>query len=68
MGRSHPVELRSRVIAFVEQGHGHDLAARHFRVLPRFVKDTEIVKRETGGPAPMKAHRRNSGEVDYTHA
>lgn len=49
MGRSHPMELRTRVIAFVEEGHGHREAARHFRVSPRFVNDMVILKRETGG-------------------
>ncbi|MES2665767.1 MAG: IS630 transposase-related protein [Pseudomonadota bacterium] len=32
MGKPHPMELRTRVIAFVEEGHGHREAARHFRV------------------------------------
>ena len=31
MGKPHPVELRSRVVAFVEEGNGHREAARHFR-------------------------------------
>ena len=30
MGKPHPVELRSRVIAFVDEEHGHREAARHF--------------------------------------
>lgn len=49
MGKPHPMELRSRVIAFVEEGNGHREAARHFRVSPRFVNDMVILKRETGG-------------------
>ena len=49
MGKSHPMELRSRVVAFVEEGHGHREAARHFRVSPRFVNDMVILKRESGG-------------------
>ena len=55
MGKPHPVELRSWVIAFVEEGHGHREAARHFRVSPRFGNDRVILKRESGGLAP-KAH------------
>jgi len=43
------MELRSRVVAFVEEGHGHREAARHFRVSPRFVNDMVILKRESGG-------------------
>ena len=60
MGRSHPVELRSGVIAFVEEGHGHREAARHFRVSPRFVNDMVILKHESGGLLPKRqgGHRR----------
>jgi len=43
------MELRSRVIAFVEQGHGHREAARHCRVSPRFVNVVVIPKRDSGG-------------------
>lgn len=49
MGKAHPMELRSRVVAFVEEGHGHREAARHFRVSPRFVNDMVILKRASGG-------------------
>ena len=48
MGKSHPMELRRRVVAFVEEGHGHREAARHFRVSPKFVNDMVLVKRATG--------------------
>jgi transposase len=48
MGKPHLIELRSRVIAFVEEGNGHREAARHFRVSPRFVNDMMILKRESG--------------------
>ena len=44
MGRSHPMELRSRVVAFVEEGHGHREAARHFQVSPKFVNDKVKLK------------------------
>jgi len=52
------MELRSRVIAFVEEGHGHREAARHFRVSPRFVNDMVILKRESGAllPKPQSNH------------
>jgi len=58
MGKAHPVELRSRVIAFVEEGHGHREAARHFRVSPRFVNDMVILKRSSGAllPKPQGNH------------
>ena len=51
MGKPHPMELRSRVIAFVEEGHGHREAARHFRVSPKFVNDMVILQRRTGSLA-----------------
>ncbi|WP_244426294.1 IS630 transposase-related protein [Rhizobium mesoamericanum] len=44
MGKSHPIELRSRVIAFVEEGNTHREASRHFRVSPRFVNNLVILK------------------------
>lgn len=52
MGKSHPIALRERVVAFVEEGHGHREAARHFRVSPRFVNNLVILKRETGSLLP----------------
>lgn len=48
MGKPHPVELRERVIAFVDEGHCHREAARHFRVSPRFVNELVRLRRETG--------------------
>ena len=54
MGKPHPIELRSRVIAFVEEGNGHREAARHFRVSPRFVNDMVILKRGSGGLLPKR--------------
>jgi transposase len=58
VGKSHPIELRSRVIAFVEARHGHREASRHFFVSPKFVNDLVILKRETGGllPRPQGNH------------
>jgi transposase len=63
MGKPHPVELRSRVIAFVEEGHGHREAARHFRVSPRFVNDMVILKRVTGGLAPKVQGNHAEGKL-----
>ena len=57
------MELRSRVIAFVEEGHGHREAARHFRVSPRFVNDMVILKRESGGLAPKVQGNHAVGKV-----
>lgn len=49
MGKPHPIELRERVVAFVEEGHSNREAARHFRVSPRFVNNMVILKRSSGG-------------------
>ena len=48
MGKPHPIELRERVVAFVEDGNTHHAAAAHFRVSVKFVNDMVILKRRTG--------------------
>jgi transposase len=63
MGKPHPIEIRSRVIAFVEEGHGHREAARHFRVSPRFVNDMVILKRESGSLSPKARGGRRSSKL-----
>ena len=57
------MELRSRVIAFVEEGHGHREAARHFRVSPRFVNDMVILKRDSGGLLPLAQGNHAEGKL-----
>lgn len=52
MGKPHPMALRERVVAFVEEGHSHRAAAARFRVSVKFVNDMVILKRETGGLEP----------------
>jgi transposase len=54
MGKPHPAELRSRVIGYVDEGHGHREAARHFRVSPKFVNDLVKLRRETGCLTPRR--------------
>lgn len=54
MGRPYPLELRSRVVAFVEEGHSNREASRHFRVSPRFVNLLMLRKAETGSLAPRR--------------
>ena len=54
MGKPHPVELRTRIVDFVEDGHSHRAAARHFRVSPRCVNDVMKLWRETGSVAPKR--------------
>ena len=54
MGKPHPIELRVRVVAFVDEGYGHREAARHFRVSPKFVNDMIKLRRETGSLEPKR--------------
>ena len=54
MGKPHPLEMRERVVAFVDDGHSHRAAARHFRVSPKFVNDMIKLRRDTGGLAPKR--------------
>ncbi len=54
MGKPHPMELRERVVAFVDGGYTHREAARHFRVSPKFVNDMIKLRRETGGLEPKR--------------
>ena len=57
------MELRSRVIAFVDEGHRHREAARHFRVSPRFVNDMVILRRESGGLLPKAQGNHAEGKL-----
>lgn len=52
MGRPHPIALRERVVAFVEEGNSHRAAAAHFRVSIKFVNDMVKLKRATGSLEP----------------
>jgi transposase len=54
MGKPHPMALRERVAAFVDEGHGHREAGRHFRVSPRFVNELIKLRRETGSLSPRR--------------
>lgn len=48
MGKPHPIELRERVVAHVEDGHSHRATAAHFRTSISFVNNMVKLKRETG--------------------
>ncbi|MEI6800811.1 MAG: transposase [Pseudomonadota bacterium] len=48
MGKPLPLELRQRVVAFVEEGHTHRAAAARLRVSIKFVNDMVLLKRSTG--------------------
>ncbi len=63
MGKPHPIELRALVITFVEEGNSHRGAARHFRVSPRFVNNMMILKRTSGGLAPVRQGHLGGGKL-----
>jgi transposase len=63
MGKPHPIELRARVVAFVEEGNSHREAARHFRVSPRFVNNMVILKRTSGALSPARQGHLGSGKL-----
>ena len=46
--RPHPIQLRTRVVAYADEGHGHREAARHLRVSPKFVNDLVKLRCERG--------------------
>ena len=54
MGKPHPMELRTRGVAYVDEGHRHREVARHFRVSPKFVNDLVKLRRETGLLRPRR--------------
>ncbi|HHW78786.1 MAG TPA: transposase, partial [Xanthomonadaceae bacterium] len=58
MGKPHPMELRSRVVEFVNEGHSNREASRQFRVSPRFVNNLIKLKAETGS---LKARKQGHG-------
>jgi len=54
MGKPHPIELRERVVAFVNEGNSNREAARHFRVSPRFVNNMMILQVSSGSLAAAR--------------
>ncbi len=50
MGKTHPIALPERVIAFVEERHSNRPAAKRFRVSVKFFNDMLILKREAFVP------------------
>ncbi len=51
MPKFHPIELRERVVAHVEEGFTHRATASHFKVSIKFVNDMVKLKRQTGSLA-----------------
>jgi len=52
MGKPHPLELRTRVVAHVEAGNTHRSAAARFNVSIKFVNEMVKLKAKTGALAP----------------
>jgi transposase len=63
MGKPHPLALRERVVAFVEDGNTHRSAAAHFRVSIKFANDMVNLKRETGALAPKPQGNPGRGKL-----
>lgn len=63
MGKPHPVELRSRAVALVGQGHTHTATARRLCVSIKFAKDMVRLKSETGSLAPKPQGNPRRGKL-----
>ena len=63
MGKPHPIELRKRVVDYVEEGHSHRSAASRFCVSIKFVNDMVKLKRETGALEPKRQGRAGHGKL-----
>lgn len=63
MGKPHPIELRERVVASVEEGHTHRATAARFRVSIKFVNDMVKLKRATGALAPKRQGNPGRGKL-----
>ena len=63
MGKCHPIELRERVVAYVDDGHSHRQTARVFFVSIKFVNDMIKLRRETGSLMPKKQGNTSKGKL-----
>src|ERR1700739_3138949 len=52
MPKPYSLDLRERVVSYVEAGHSRRAAAAHFRVSPSFVINLMTAFRERGAIAP----------------
>ncbi len=67
MGRPHPLEIRERVLAFVEEGNTHRASATRFRVSIKFVNDMVKHKRETGSLKAKPQGNPGRGKLTAVH-
>nr|WP_292521370.1 helix-turn-helix domain-containing protein [Mesorhizobium sp.] len=56
--------MRRRVAAYVDEGHGHREAARHFRVSPRFVNNLIKLRQQTGSLEPRRQGHVGGGKLE----
>ena len=63
MGRPHPMALRERAVALVEEGHTHTATAGQLRVSIKFVNDMVKLKRETGSLSPKRQGNPGIGKL-----
>ena len=57
------MELRSRVVSLIEEGHGQRAAARHLQLSPKFLNALMILKRENDGPVAQRQGRSGDGKL-----
>lgn len=63
MPKSYSVDLRERVVRFVEQGHSRRGAARHFEVSASFVINLMTRWRTTGSLVPRRRGGKRQGKL-----
>jgi transposase len=63
MGKPHPMALRERAVALVEEGQTHTAAAQRLRVSIKFVNDMVRLKRETGALEPRRQGNPGRGKL-----
>ncbi len=63
MGKPHPLALRERAVALVEEGGSHAAVARRLRVSIKFVNDMVRLKRETGSLEPKRQGNPGRGKL-----
>jgi transposase len=63
MGKPHPIELRERAVALVDQGNTHTETARRLCVSIKFVNDMVRLRRETGALKPKPQGNPGRGKL-----
>jgi transposase len=63
MVKAYSIDLRERVLRFVEAGHSCHEASRHFSTSPSFVINLMDLWRQTGSLKPRKQGSRRPGKL-----